>query len=71
MSRRVPLVDLRRDHTLDCALVATFRRVLESGQYVLGPDVESFERACSAYLGAKHAIGLSSGTDALMAALTR
>lgn len=45
------------------------RRVLASGRYVLGPEVEAFEREFSAYIGCKHAVGVGSGTDALILAL--
>jgi dTDP-4-amino-4,6-dideoxygalactose transaminase len=44
---------------------AAIRRVLESNAYVLGPAVESFERAFADYCGVKHCVGLNSGTAAL------
>ncbi|MBX3272829.1 MAG: DegT/DnrJ/EryC1/StrS family aminotransferase [Sandaracinaceae bacterium] len=67
---RVPFLDLRRGGAaLDEALREAFDRVLESGTYILGPEVERFERACSERLGVRHAIGVSSGTDALLVAL--
>src|SRR5215469_9025823 len=44
-------------------------RVLASGRYVLGPEVEAFEREFSAYIGCRHAVGVGSGTDALVLAL--
>ena len=45
------------------------RRVLESGQFILGPEVREFEKEIAAYLGVRHAIGCASGTDALQIAL--
>ena len=48
---------------------AAVARVLESGNYILGPEVESFERAFAAYCGAAHAIGVANGTDALRLAV--
>jgi dTDP-4-amino-4,6-dideoxygalactose transaminase len=66
----VPLLDLRRGGPeLDEALKATFARVLESGHYIMGPEVDAFEKECAAYVGAKHALGVSSGTDALLLAM--
>jgi dTDP-3-amino-3,4,6-trideoxy-alpha-D-glucose transaminase len=45
------------------------RTVVESGRYILGPEVEAFERAFAAYLGRRHCIGVANGTDALTIAL--
>ena len=50
-------------------ILAAIRRVLESGHYILGPEVEAFERGFAKYLGAAHVVGVASGTDALELAL--
>lgn len=44
-------------------------RVLSSGWYILGPELETFEKSFAEYLGVKHCIGVNSGTDALMLAV--
>jgi dTDP-4-amino-4,6-dideoxygalactose transaminase len=50
-------------------LLAAFERVLDSGRFVLGPEVEAFEREIAAWIGVPHAIGVSNGSDALLLAL--
>lgn len=50
-------------------LLAELTAVCDSGHYVLGPKVEAFEKALAEYCGARHALGVSSGTDALLLAL--
>jgi dTDP-4-amino-4,6-dideoxygalactose transaminase len=67
---RVPLLDLRQQYNqIRDEIEATVRRVIESQQFILGPEVRTFENAMAAYCGAPHAIGVSSGTDALLVAL--
>lgn len=53
----------------EAAIRAAVTRVLESGTYVLGAEVETFERAFAEYCGAAVAVGVGSGTDALTLAL--
>ena len=66
----VPLLDLKRlDPGLEAELQEAFTRVLKSGYFILGPEVEALEKECALYCGTEHAIGVSSGTDALLAAL--
>lgn len=48
---------------------AAITRVLESGRYILGPEVAAFERELAAYVGVAHGIGVGSGTEALHLAL--
>lgn len=66
----VPLLELTRQYkTIQDELEAAALGVLRSGHYVHGPEIEGLENELVAYTGAKHAVGLSSGTDALLAAL--
>jgi dTDP-4-amino-4,6-dideoxygalactose transaminase len=51
------------------AIRAAITRVLDGGNYILGQEVESFERVFAEYSGAAHAIGVGNGTDALILAL--
>ena len=51
------------------ALPATAARVIRSGRYILGSEVAAFEEAFARYLGARHAVGVANGTDALEIAL--
>jgi dTDP-4-amino-4,6-dideoxygalactose transaminase len=50
-------------------VAARQRAVLESGRYILGPEVEAFESELAAFLGVRHCIGVANGTDALTIAL--
>ena len=50
-------------------LNANMARVLAHGQYINGPEVRELEQILAGYVGAKHAVGCASGTDALLMAL--
>ena len=70
MATKVPVLDLRAEHaSVRSELEAAVARVLDSGQFVLGPEVEAFEEEAAEYLGARFAVGLNSGTDALVIGL--
>jgi dTDP-4-amino-4,6-dideoxygalactose transaminase len=63
------MLDVRRQNApIEQELREAFGRVLVSGTYILGPEVERFEEAAAAVAGARFAIGVSSGTDALLLA---
>jgi dTDP-4-amino-4,6-dideoxygalactose transaminase len=67
---RVPLLDLREQYrTLAEPIQAALDAVLKSQRFILGPQVEAFEKAIRTYCDAPYAIGVSSGTDALLAIL--
>ncbi|MBK9097111.1 MAG: DegT/DnrJ/EryC1/StrS family aminotransferase [bacterium] len=67
---KVPLLDLKPQyHSLKKELDDAVLRVAESQYFILGPEVENMEKEFCQYLKCKHAIGVSSGTDALLLAL--
>jgi dTDP-4-amino-4,6-dideoxygalactose transaminase len=66
----VPLLDLKPQYlALKPELDAAVAEVIASQYFILGPTVEKFEQASAAYCKTEHAIGVSSGTDALIVAL--
>lgn len=66
----IPFLDLKAQYaSVAPELEAAVLEVLRSGAYVLGPAVGRFETAFAAYCGAPHAVGVSSGTSALVLAL--
>jgi dTDP-4-amino-4,6-dideoxygalactose transaminase len=70
MPEPVALADPAAEYrALRAEIDVAVRRVLESGRYVLGPEGEAFEREMAAFVGAAHAVGVNSGTDALLLAL--
>lgn len=65
-----PIFSLKKQHEmLQAKLSEAFHRVLASGSFILGPEVEAWEREFGDFLGSKHAVGVSSGSDALLLAL--
>jgi dTDP-4-amino-4,6-dideoxygalactose transaminase len=70
VTQPIPLLDLAAQNgPLMPELRAAFERVAAHGHFILGEEVEAFERAVAEYLGVAHAVGVSSGTDALLVAL--
>ena len=66
----VPLLDLTRQYRpIRDALLAALTRVADSQQFILGPEVDALERELADVLEVEHAVGVSSGTDALLVAL--
>ncbi len=67
---RVPLLDLKPQYqALKPELDEAVLKVIESQYFILGPEVDKMEQAFTKYLNCKHALGVSSGTDALLLAL--
>src|SRR5690348_4627119 len=70
MSLRIPYVDLAQQHrSLRDDLLKAVAGVIDSGQFILGEETERFEKEFAASCGAKYAVGVNSGTDALILAL--
>lgn len=67
---KIPILDLKPQYaSLKTEINEAIDRVLESGAFIMGPDVKLFEQEVASYLGVKHAIGVNSGTDALVIGL--
>lgn len=70
MSGKIPLLDLVAQYqSIKSEMDQAVQRVLDSGYFILGEEVSSFEKEMADYLGVNHAIGVASGTDALILAL--
>jgi len=66
----IPLLDLKRQYqSIKSEMEQAALSVLESCSFILGPTVEKFEAEVANFLGVKHAVGVASGTDALVLAL--
>lgn len=67
---QVPLLDLKAQYgTIKAEIDAAISEVMDSQHFILGPKVEQCEDAIARYCGCAHGIGMSSGTDALLACL--
>ncbi|NJD98895.1 DegT/DnrJ/EryC1/StrS family aminotransferase [Thermococcus sp. LS1] len=66
----IPFVDLRREYqAIKDEIDQAIQRVLESGWFILGKELEAFEKEFAEYIGVKHVIGVNSGSDALYLAV--
>lgn len=66
----IPFIDLKAQYeALKPSITERINRVLEHGQYVMGPEVVELEEKLAAYVGVKHCIAASSGTDTLLIAM--
>src|ERR1051325_4471658 len=65
--RKIPMLDLKAQYAgLACEIEAAVKRVLESQQLILGPEVKELEREFAAYCECEFAVGCASGSDALL-----
>lgn len=71
MSRQmIPFVDLKKQYrSLEPQIQERMNRVLEHGQYIMGPEVRELEERLADYVGAEHCISVASGTEALLISL--
>jgi len=66
----VPMLDLQAQYRpIRDAVIDAVTRVCDSQRFIMGPEVDGMEREMAAYLGVAHAVGVSSGTDALLLAM--
>ena len=67
---KIPFIDLQAQYQAYKTEIDTaIQGVLDSSQYIMGPELKKLEEGLASYTGAKHVIGCSSGTDALLLAL--
>lgn len=67
---KIPFLDLKAQfNTIQGDIQAALNRVLDSQNFILGPEVDQFEKKIASYLGVPHAVGMASGSDALYLAL--
>lgn len=66
----IPLVDLKAQYnSIEEEITEAMQKVIDEGQFILGPEVKALESEMAGYLGTKFAVGVASGTDALQLAL--
>ena len=70
MNEPIPFIDLKRQYAaLQAPIAERMQRVLDHGQYIMGPEVKELEGVLAAYTGVAHCITVASGTEALLIAL--
>jgi dTDP-4-amino-4,6-dideoxygalactose transaminase len=70
MTRNVPILDLKQELAeIKDEISAAISSVIESTEFIAGPEVQKFEKEAADYLGVKHAIACNSGTDAILIGL--
>lgn len=70
MSNKIEFVDLKAQYAdLKMAIDARIQKVLDHGQYIMGPEVPELEERLTAYTGSRHCITVASGTEALLMSL--
>jgi len=70
MSQTIPFIDLKTQYAeLKQDIDARIQKVLDHGQYIMGPEVAEMEGKLATYVGVRHCISVSSGTEALLVAL--
>lgn len=66
----IPILDLTAQYkSIKTEIDAAIKKVIDSQHFILGPEVETFEKEVAVYCGTKHAVGVASGTDALILSL--
>src|SRR5579859_584466 len=67
---KVPFVDLYQQHQeVEAELVEVFQRVLRKSSFILGPEVQTFEKSFASYIGSAECIAVNNGTTALQLVL--
>ncbi len=66
----IPLVDIvRQDKKIQPQIISAIKKITQKGNFILGKEVESFEKDFAKYCGVKYCVGVASGTDAILLAL--